>query len=118
MEFNTQDIPGEEDVRRNAEAHLVNKARTDAAFRQALIQNPRSAIGKEFGIDLPTDFDVKVLQEDSRSLYLVLPATSEKDELSDQLLEAVAGGCDKGTAVKEPPKPPISSAARETSGLE
>jgi|SwirhirootsSR3_FD_contig_31_2827490_length_505_multi_2_in_0_out_0_1 hypothetical protein len=102
MDTNIRDIPGEEDVRRAAEAHLVGKATKDPAFRQELIQNPRRVISKELGVELPGDFDIKVLEETSKSLYLVLPVATEKDELSDQMLEAVAAGCYKGKQTVQP----------------
>jgi len=117
MDLEFSDIPGEEDVRQRAEAHLVGKARKDPAFRRELIRDPKGVVSREFGVNLPQGFDVKVLQETSGSLYLVLPAAAEEHELSDQLLEAVAGGCGKGTTTKSDAGT-ISSPNKETAGIE
>jgi hypothetical protein len=105
MDFKNADIPGEEDVRRSAEAHLVGKARNDPAFRQELIRNPRGVIARELGVQLPSDFDVKVFEETPKSLYLVLPPAVDDSELSDELLEAVAGGCGKAPTQEPNPDP-------------
>lgn len=95
-----KDISSEDDARKSAEAHLVGKAQQDSEFRKELIRNPKPIIEKELGVKLPSDFDVKVFEETSKSLYLVIPVKTEQGELSDQLLEAVAGG--KPSAPKAP----------------
>jgi Nitrile hydratase, alpha chain len=89
-----EDLPGGHDVRKSAESHLIAKAAKDEKFKTELIQNPKAVIAQELGLALPKDFEVKILQETPKSFYLVLPATAigVDGELSDQLLEAVAGG--------------------------
>lgn len=78
--------------RQQAEEMLIRKAQQDAAFRAELLANPRAAIKKQLGIDLPADLTITVVQEDARSLFLVLPPESGSGELSDQELASVAGG--------------------------
>jgi len=87
-------LPGDQDVRKSAESQLIAKAAKDGKFRKELIQNPKAVISQELGIALPKDFEVKVLEETPKSFYLVLPAASigAGGELSDELLETVAGG--------------------------
>ncbi len=85
-------------AREEAEKQLIAKAWKDAKFKQALIQNPREVISKEFGVEIPADISVKVLEETPSNLYLVLPAAPafmEGGELSDVELEAIAGGANK-----------------------
>ena len=72
------------------ENHLINKAVHDAAFRKELIESPRTALERETGLQVPADFELKVIEETANSLCLVLPPPA--GELSDLELEAVAGG--------------------------
>lgn len=65
---------------------------TDEEFRQELLQNPNTAIGKLAGEELPEDFRVKVIENDPQyaATFVLPPMVSE--ELSDADLDAVAGG--------------------------
>lgn len=78
--------------RRQAEALLVEKARTDQAFRRALLANPTATIAREFNIDFPTGVTMRVLEETPTELYLVLPLEPTVATLSDRELESVVGG--------------------------
>lgn len=84
-------------AREEAEKQLIVKALKDPKFRQSLIRDPRSVISKEFGVEIPADISIKVLEETDASIYLVLPAPPAAVEggLSDAELEFVAAG--KGT---------------------
>lgn len=65
---------------------------TDEEFRQELLQDPDTAIGKIAGEELPEDFRVKVIENDPQyaATFVLPPMVSE--ELSDADLDAVAGG--------------------------
>jgi hypothetical protein len=79
-------------TRHEGEALLIEKARTDEGFRRELIANPSSTINKIFGVQLPADLTVTVVEESASQVYLVLPARSAGMELAEEELAAVAGG--------------------------
>jgi Nitrile hydratase, alpha chain len=82
-------------TRREFELGLIEKAWKDDAFRQALVTDPQGAVERELGGKLPAGIQVKVLAESADTFYLVLPANPDRapaGELTDQQLEAVAGG--------------------------
>jgi hypothetical protein len=87
--------------RQTLEAGLVDKAVKDAAFRRALTADPTGTLERELGVPLPAGFRLTVLEETPTHRYLVLPAapTGQPGELSDQDLEAVAGGDATITAI-------------------
>lgn len=80
-------------------AQVLERAQTDQAFRQELIQNPRQALSESTGLNIPDTIQIEVLEETPTQFYLVLPpaALSVGGELSSAELEGVAGGW-SGTA--------------------
>lgn len=61
--------------RKRFEELLITKAFQDTSFRRELIENPKIAIAENFGVQLPVDIEIRVLQEDDKVLYVVLPYT-------------------------------------------
>ena len=55
---------------------LISKAQHDSAFRSELLANPRGAIKRQLGIELPADMKITVVEENARSLFLVLPSAA------------------------------------------
>jgi hypothetical protein len=91
---------------RELQAELLERAVRDAAFRRALVSDPRGVLEREFGVTIPETVQLSVLEESPRNLYLVLPpARSSTDrELSDTELDGVAGGLDAdGAGYDAPP---------------
>jgi hypothetical protein len=88
--------------RAEMERRLVEKSLQDEALRQKLLADPRAAVEEELGTRLPEDLRVVAVEETADTIYLVVPFVSmeaqEAGELSDQDLEAVAGGWDAQTA--------------------
>jgi hypothetical protein len=75
--------------------HCMKRATTDATFRAALLADPRSTLATELGIEIPADFQFKVLEQPEHGCLMVLPPL-ESGELSDADLEHVAGGSKSG----------------------
>ena len=69
---------------------IIAKAWRDPAFKAELIANPAAALKAE-GIDVPAGMAVTVLENTDKQFHLVLPPVPT-DELSDEALDAVAGG--------------------------
>jgi hypothetical protein len=88
--------------RQEMELRLVQRSLADDAFRQRLLEDPKAAVEQELGTRLPEDVRVVAVEETADTIYLVLPLVSaeaqEAGELSEQELEAVAGGWDAQTA--------------------
>jgi len=71
-------------------AKIVAKAWRDPVFKAELIANPAAALKAE-GIDVPAGMTVTVVENTDKQFHLVLPPVPT-DELSDEALDAVAGG--------------------------
>jgi hypothetical protein len=85
--------------RAEMERTLVQRSMEDEDFRRRLLEDPKATVEQELATQLPEDVEVRVVEESQQTIYLVLPFRSADlpaGELSDQQLEAVAGG--KGTA--------------------
>lgn len=79
------------------EAKLIEKAMADEAFKRELMSNPKAAIAKQLGQEVPAEIEIEVLEQTPTKLYLVLPMSqsavgSSNQEMSEEQLEAVAGG--------------------------
>ncbi len=75
------------------QTRVITRAATDANFRQQLLANGRATIEKEFGIQLPADLEIQVVEETPSRLCLVLPMKQEAQRhLSDTELKDVAAG--------------------------
>ena len=85
-------------TRKDIEAHIIAKAWKDEAYKQELLTNPQAVLSREFGVEFPQEVQIQVLEENSTSLYFVLPMSPMEitEELSEEQLEAVAGGYNRG----------------------
>jgi hypothetical protein len=81
--------------RQQLEQQLIEKAMKDESFRKQLIENPIAAIEAETGMKIPEFVKIIVLEEDPKTVYLILPQNPVQNtemELSVAELESVAGG--------------------------
>ncbi|GET37478.1 NHLP leader peptide family RiPP precursor [Microseira wollei] len=79
------------------ERQLIERALEDENFKQELLSNPKAVYARESGEEMPTDLEIEVIRETANKVYLVLPnnpapTTTDEGELSEEALEAVAGG--------------------------
>ena len=68
---------------------VVAKAWSDQAFKERLQAEPRAVL-KEFGIVVPEDLTVKVLEDTPKEVRLILP--EQPVELSEAELDQLAAG--------------------------
>jgi hypothetical protein len=89
--------------RAEVERRLVQRSLQDESLRQALLADPRAALEQALGTRLPAEVQVRAVEETADTIFLVLPSASpvggEGGELSDQELEAVAGGWEPNTCM-------------------
>ncbi len=85
-------------TRKDIEAHIITQSWKDEAYKQELFRNSKTVIEREFNVQLPAEVSVRVLEENPTTLYFVLPMRPELSgaELSDEQLEAIAGGSTPG----------------------
>ena len=76
--------------REDLEQDLAERAQ-DPDFRERLLANPASVLSETYGMPLPADISVTVHEENANNIHFVLPM-AESSELSDDDLDAVAGG--------------------------
>ena len=69
---------------------VLERANGDAEFRQRLVANPRFVLETALGEKIPANSKVSVLEKAEDTVRLFI--SKKADELSDNELEAVAGG--------------------------
>jgi hypothetical protein len=67
-------------IRRSVHERVLRRSVMDEEFRRLLADNPKSAIARELGIDIPEDVHVTVLRETADQIFVVLPWNSAGSE--------------------------------------
>lgn len=75
---------------------LLARSATDAAFRQKLLTDPRAAVEEFTGRPVSEGFNVRFVENKADATIVLPDAIDPAAELSDQELEAVAGGSTLG----------------------
>ena len=82
-------------LRKQIEERLIEKAMKDEVFRKQLLENPREMVEQETRMKLPEGISIRVVQETPDQVFLVLPAihsVETGEELTEAELSNVAGG--------------------------
>ncbi len=74
--------------------HVLDRALADPGFRRNIVERPHQSLSDLYGVTIPESADVRVFVETDQSHYVVIPPdmASISEELTDEQLEAVAGG--------------------------
>lgn len=83
---------------------VLARARSDPAFRRGLLDEPRGTLRTVLGIELPPGFAVRFVEEGGE-IRVLLPDPEPGEELSEEELEAVAGGTEPTWEDPDPPPP-------------
>lgn len=72
---------------------LMKFSKGNPTYREALLKNPKAVVEGQMGGKLPAGIDVRAVEETPNTIYVIVPYVAKAgDELSDNDLEAVAGG--------------------------
>ena len=86
-------------TKHDLERNLIQKCWKDADFRSEVLKDPKGMLEAFLGKTLPADFHVVIHEEDSNTLHFAIPpAPPNRDELSDEDLERIAGGTELAIA--------------------
>lgn len=93
-----------------AEAKISAMVMDDPALREKLLADPRAALVELAGIEIDESVKVVVHEESADTFHLVIPPALP-DELSEDQLEAVAGGAAFGGVITAKGAKKIATAA-------
>jgi len=100
-------------TRADVEDVILAKVAEDPAFAARLKADPKAVLSEMFEAKLPADLQISVFQETPNHLMLLLPGPVS-DELSESMLEGVAGGACTPAFGKLPGVRPLPSPIMET----
>jgi len=68
---------------------IIQKAWEDSSFKTSLLADPKSAIKKMFGIELPAEVEIKAVEESTSQYYLTIPPKPEDMHAEDKVRKFV-----------------------------
>ena len=101
----------------NATERLISRARKDSEFRARLLNNPRNAIEREFGVGLAEGHEIHVHEESDAATHLVLPPRSRLSEEEREAARTGAASLEFLRKTMHDPAPPIRPPAREPAAI-
>ena len=75
----------------NTYSKIMTKAWSDPDFKARLLADPKAVLA-EAGVQVPDGIHMKIIEDTSDVINIVLPASPAGGALSEQDLEKVAGG--------------------------
>ena len=94
----------------DADDVLVSRAGEDGDFRERLLQNPREAVEKEFGVTLPEDHEIHVHEETYTRTHVVLPPQSRFSEAEREAARTGGESLEFLRSTLHDPAPPLRPA--------
>jgi len=84
-------------------AELLKKVLSDAAFKAALLKDPKAEIEKATGVKLPTGVTVKIVEDTASVVHFVLPQATlaPAGAMTEADLSKVAGGASLATKIMQ-----------------
>ena len=84
----------DQDDRQRLLDEIMRRASEDTSFRTFLLSEPKEAIYQTFGVRVPLNFRVQFIEKgaDIDALVVLPDMARTNDELTDDDLDAVAGG--------------------------
>ncbi len=79
---------------------MLDRAVTEAAFKQRLLDDPNASVEAAIGEKLPDGFDVVIHEKRPGRVFLFLANKESGVELSDQELATVSGGTIRGALTR------------------
>ena len=79
---------------RNALAKVFAACWKDEALKARFQSDPKAVLA-EYGLDVPTNIDVNVVENTDNTVHITMPAApAGSADLSDEELAGAAGGCE------------------------
>lgn len=70
---------------------IIDQASSEPTFRRTFLADPEGVM-KQHGLTLPDGVKVRVVEDASDVMHIVLPPLQHDEELSDRSLDRVSGG--------------------------
>jgi len=80
-------------ARIHVENAVQRRVAEDVAYRDLVKRDPHRALAQLLGVDPIPGYKITVIEESAGEVTIVLPRAIGQDELPDELLDLVAGGC-------------------------